>query len=92
MSSVAKVHATNVSSVVVGLTIRDSFMKGWRVGSEKSFIAHGVDWKWDFILSEGSWDVNRLETEDIFAIFSDGCSLEKHLKLDVERPTASAQG
>lgn len=89
VSSVAKVRATNVSPVVVGLTIRDSVMKGWRVGSEKRFIAHGVDWKWDFILSEGSWSVNRWETEDIFAVLPDGpekldfYSLEKHLKLDV---------
>ena len=68
MSSVAKVRATKVSPVFVGLTIRDSSAKAWRVGSEKSFTAHGEDWKWDFICSGVCWTMTCLPTEDIVAM------------------------
>ena len=46
VSSVASVRATNVSLVLVVLTMRDSFATGSRVGSEKRAAAQGVDWKW----------------------------------------------
>jgi hypothetical protein len=35
-----------VSPLWLGLAMRDAMVNGWRVGSENSFIAHGVDWKW----------------------------------------------
>ena len=68
MSGVARVRATKVSPVVVGLTIRESYITGLRVGSEKSFIAHGEDRKWDFISSEGSWNLTGLGGEAIIAV------------------------
>lgn len=65
VSSVASVRATNVSAVLVGLTIREAFVKGSRLGSEKRAATQGVDWKWDCTGEGGGWSMLCLEAEDM---------------------------